>query len=642
MFMPLNKFHLLVFLSQIRRAPRWLSVHLSGHAASLLFMLPFLLQISSRADTAALNVTNFGATGDAVQILASTVSNSATVILDPSNALSSTDVGKIIELFGVGAVTTGTNHQDLVGSIVAVTNGTNVTISMMAGLTATAVPCTIGTQNAGAFQRCLDACHGTNTVVLIPAGSYLLVPPSFLDPSFVMDSAATLTFAINIQKGGIHLLGDEGGGSRLVGNGAWALKGAYVQRGALAGCVGPVTNDAPLVFENLTLDGGVQAGNLGNIAGPASVTDGSGWDVTHAAVIDFGQAPLHAYKGFINCRFVHWRGEMVKSVVAGMDGLIQMTNCSFVDGQASGFNFNFTHEINGCLFSNLFMAMEFYEGYMQGASTFENSTMTNLVNAIVLVGALTNHVEPSYTIRSNIFGASGKSILFSPVRNLTVVGNQFYGSIIGLGSDDYAYQGTDYNSDILVESNTFTGTGYCLNIGSSGRDRVANMTWLTNTAVGCPRFGNGYGWSTNIVFLGNASLPLNGQQGLLFGSSLTGQYFIDDASNQFPTNYAGVYGSTLTNTVTYALGMRWGLWAESSNGVFLLDTTCPNCIPTNALLTMSYGSQMPATLYPASQAPFGSPFVLNYGDRIACRWTGGQWVIRPQLAPPTNVHIVAP
>jgi hypothetical protein len=638
--MPLNKFHLVDFLWQFRRAPRRLSFHLSGQAATLLFILPFLLQIFSRADTAALNVTNFGATGDAVQILASTVSNSATVILDPGNALSSADVGKIMELFGAGGVASGTNHQDLAGFIIAVTNGTNVTLSRTAGLTASGAPCTIGTQNAGAFQQCVDACQGTNTAVLIPAGSYLLVPPSFLDPSFVMDSAATLTFAIHIRKGGIHLLGAQGGGSRLLGNGAWALKGAYVQRGALVGCIGPVTNDAPLLFENLTMDGGVQVGNQGNIAAPASVTDGSGWDVTHAAVVDFGQAPLHAYKGFINCRFVHWRGEMVKSVVGGMDGLIQMTNCAFVDGQASGFNFNFTHEINGCLFSNLFMAMEFYEGYMQGASTFENSTMTNLVNAIVLVGALTNHVEPPYTIRSNIFGVSGKSILFSPVRNLTVIGNQFFGSVIGLGSDDYAYQGTDYNSDILVENNTFTGTGYCLNIASSGPDRVANMTWLTNTAVGCPRFGNGYGWSTNIVFLGNASLPQNGRQGLLFGTLLTGQYFIDDASNQFPTNYVGVYGSTLTNTVTYALGMRWGLWAEISNGVFLMDTSQPNSIPTNALLTMSYGSQFPATLYLASQPPFGAPIVLNPGDLIACQWTGGQWIIRTQPAAPTGLHIL--
>jgi len=53
---------------------------------------------------------------------------------------------------------------------------------------------------------------------------------------------------------------------------------------------------------------------------------------------------------------------MVKSVVGGMDGLIQMTNCAFLDGNASGFNFAFTHNINGCLFSNVFMAMEFYEG----------------------------------------------------------------------------------------------------------------------------------------------------------------------------------------------------------------------------------------------------------------------------------------
>ena len=36
-------------------------------------------------------------------------------------------------------------------------------------------------------------------------------------------------------------------------------------------------------------------------------------------------------------------GEMVKSVASLMDGYIEVTNCAFLDGVASGFNFNFTH-----------------------------------------------------------------------------------------------------------------------------------------------------------------------------------------------------------------------------------------------------------------------------------------------------------
>jgi hypothetical protein len=598
-------------------------------------MLAFFVPVSSRATAVTLNVTNYGAKGDAVQLLAATVSNSTTILLNPSNALSSGDVGKVIELFGAGAVTTGSNHQDFAGFIIAVTNGTNVTISAQAGLTRTSVPCTIGTQNAAAFQHCIDACQGTNTVVLIPAGSYLLVPPLFLDPGFVMSSAATLAFTINIQKGGIHLLGDQDGSTRLLGNGAWALKGAYVQRGIMFGCIGPVTNDAPLLFENLTMDGGVQVGNQHcNGANPASVTDGSEWDITHDAVVDSGRPPLHAYKAFVNCRFVHWRGEMVKSVVGGPDGLIQVTNCAFIDGNASGFNFTFTHNINNCLFSNLLMAMEFYEGYMTGASTFENSTVTNAVNAIVIVGALTNHVEPPYMIRSNTLSSSKYGILFSPVRNLTVIGNQFCNTPIGIGSDSYAYQGTDCNSNILVD-------------GSDGADLVENMTWLTNTALGCGRFATGYGWSTNVAFLGNTSLAQNNQQGGLFGAQLTGQYFIDDPSNAFPTNFCGIDSGSpgFTNTVSYTVGMRQALYQNQvTNGVFLLDTSHPAQIPEAATMVMPYIGRDPAILYLANQAPLGNPLVLNSSNVLTVQWSMGQWkfVKSSVLNAPTGLHVSEP
>jgi len=338
---------------------------------------------------------------------------------------------------------------------------------------------------------------------------------------------------------------------------------------------------------------------------------------------------------------------MAKSAVSGTDGLIQMTNCAFLDGNASGFNFAFTHNINGCLFSNVFMAMEFYEGYMTGASTFENSTITNAVNAIVIVGALTNHVAPPYTISRNTLSSSKYGILFSPVRNLTVIGNQFCNTPIGMGSDSYAYQGTDCNSNILVEGNTFIGNACCLNIGSAGADLVENMTWLTNTAVGCARFASGYGWSTNVIFLGNTSLPRNGQQGGLFGQQLSGQYFIDDASNAFPTNSCGIDSGTpgFTNTASYIVGMRQALYQNQvTNGVFFLDTSHPAQIPDGATMELSYSGQNPAALYLANQAPLGNPLTLYSSNVVTVQWSKGQWnfVKSSELIPPGGLHVLGP
>ncbi len=259
------------------------------------------LRVTSFAQTTTLSVTNFGARGDALQILANTVSNSALVTVSPANPLSSADAGKLILLFGVGAGAAGTNHQDLVAQILGVANGTNIAISVPAGLTANQIPCTYGTQNAQAFQSCVDACTGTNATVLIPPGRYLLVSSSVLDPSFVMPNPDQSRAAITLNKGGIHFLGADPASSVLLGNGAWLLKTAYVQRGWMFICQGPITNDYPLVFENLTMDGGVQQGRTAfDNSGPALTADGSGWDVTHDAVVDAGQPPLHAVKRFLN------------------------------------------------------------------------------------------------------------------------------------------------------------------------------------------------------------------------------------------------------------------------------------------------------------------------------------------------------
>ena len=583
------------------------------------------------AMSASWNVTDFGARGDAVQTLASCTGNSTQITLAATNRLSISDVGKLIELFGVGANTSGTNYQDLIATILTVTNGNTVTISTPAGNTVNNVNCTYGTQNAGAFQSCVNACQGSNAVVLIPAGQYLLVPPLVLDPAFVMAGSSTLCPAVSISKGGIQFQGDTPLDTVLLGNGAWTLNNGSVQRGVLFGCVGPVTNDAPVIFKNLTFDGGVQVGNLNFGSGPASPVDGTGWDVTHDAVVDMGYPPFHANKQFINCHLMHWRGEMVKSVVSWNVGFIAVTNCVFQDGDGSGYNFNWTpHVINGCLFSNLNMAIEYYVGTMQTNSVFENNVITNTRIAIVLVGALTNHPSPGYSIISNTISAANYDICLGPARNVTISGNTFMGGLAGVATDGYAYQGTDCNQNILVLNNQFINTANMFVNGGGGQDLTLNMTWKNNTAVGCSTFAAGYGWGSNIVFMANSG------PGLLNGWQLAGQWFIDDA-NTFPPRSDFAYA--LTNTVSYMYGSHHQLYANNAQAVFLLDNSQPGRIPPGAQLILANASQYPVSIYPASTNRLGSPLVLPPSDSsVSYSWSNAVWT--PTTSSPWNLRVI--
>jgi hypothetical protein len=598
-------------------------------ALAILFVSGNLLQTMAAIWT----VTDFGARGDAVQTRASCVSNSTQVTLVSTNQLSNADAGKLIELFGAGATTAGTNHQDLIATILAVTNGDEVTISAPAGVTAAGINCTFGTQNAGAFQNCINACQGTDAVVMIPAGRYLLVPTQVLDPGFVMPNPATLCLAVSISKGGIRFQGDTPADTILLGNGAWILNNGSVQRGVSFGCVGPVTNNAPLVFTNLTFDGGVQVGNLNVGSGPANPLDGTGWDITHDAVVDMGLAPLHASKQFINCVFAHWRGEMVKSVATWDAGFIGVTNCVFQDGDGSGYNFNWTpHVINGCLFSNLNMAMEFYVGTMQTNSYFENSVVTNTRIGIVLVGGLTNHPSPGYSIVNNTISASDYEICLGPARNVTISGNTLVGGTAGVATDGFAYQGTDCNQNILVQGNQIINAYYVFMNGGIGQDLTMNMTWMTNCSVGCHTFAAGYGWGSNIVFAANRG------QGSFDSSQLTGQWYLDDISEILtPYQDNSLTSASLTNTVSYAFGTHHQLYAKNNQAVFLLDNSHPERIPPAAELMLTNIGQYPAPVYPMSVNLQGSPLMLPAGGWRNYAWSNTFWV--PIPSSPSNLRI---
>ena len=592
------------------------------HRSLVLLAFCFLVA-NDHAELRPLNVTDFGARGDADSITANTVSGSPVVTVPAANAFSSADIGKLVLLFGAGPATTPTNHQDLIATIQRVEHGTNITLSAAAGATSNNVFCTYGTQNAEAFQSCVDAASGTNTVIKIPAGNYLLVPPMQVTGFEMKSGGGPVAAAVMLRKGGIQFQGAGMAETILTGCSAWKLQGKFVHRGQLFVCQGPVTNNYPLAFEDLTMDGGVVAGNTQQRGFPASVRDGSGWDETHDALVDRAAPPLHSFKAFRNCRFIHWRGEILKSNSSWTNGFIEVTHCVFEDGNASAFNFTFAHDINGCTFSNLDMAMEFYEGYMNGPSTFENSTVVDVRADLVIVGALTNHVTPVYSIRNNKLESKDFGILLGPARNVVISGNRFSGQGFAIGTGA-GYQGKDCNGNIIIEGNLFTNVGTPFLIQASGADRMENVIVRDNTAVKGQNFADGWGWSTNIFFVDNIA---SGFTTGLRGVRLQGQWYLDDSSNQFPPHVISDSVGT-SNTITYAFGRFQQTSTSKTNSTFWIDDSKSEKIPMGAVLQIAHKGKFAAPLY-LSTTRFGdAPVTMSQdGCTIQCAWTNGVWCV---------------
>jgi len=602
-----------------------------------------LAPISGSAQINFLNVTNFGARGDAMRMIVSTTSNSPVVTVQSTNRLGAADVGKLMLLLGVGPATTPTNNQDVVAQIVSVASGTKVTLSQSTSRTASQVPATYGTQNATAFQNCVEACTGTNTVVQVPPGTYLMVSPAMLNTN--LNTAAVNTVwptSVTIQKGGIHFLGNDQTNTILLNCGAWILVGGEVYRGWMFTCQGPVTNNAPLIFEKLTFDGGVQQGQTTFFnSGPARTTDGAGWDVSHDAVVIAGWYPLHQFQEFVDCTFTHWRGEMLKAVAkaGATNGFILVTNCTFMDGEASAYNIGLQHLITHCLFTTLAMAEEFYVGYTPGGSTFEYCVATNLGSGVVLSGAFTNYPTPPYTIRGNIFAPQQKGVLMGPSQNVTISSNTFIGGNIAIATDGYAYQGTSGNSNIVITGNNFSGVGVVFDVAGSGRDSMVNVRINGNTATNCGTFANGYGWSSNVVIYGNS---MGGTAAAYIHSGdLVGQWFID-ATNQFP-NYQVNDAPPNTNIITYANGIHQQAQSGGAHPVYYIDDTHAAHMPPGAMLAVQNVSVNPVKLV-LSNSRHGAPSVMIPPTFIAhCAWQSPSWKlisIDSPVPPPLNLHVL--
>lgn len=540
-----------------------------------------------------------------------TTSNSA--MITTAQPFSSADLGKQITLYSAGPLTWSTNHTDLVALIANVVNSTNIYLDRPCGATTANADAVCGTNNANAFQACINAAQ-SNTVIYIPNGTYLIIGSQALDPNFVLPGLFYTYPSLVVSAGSLSFLGENRTNTVLLGCGAWQNKGNWGYRGYLFAIQGPVTNNGALSFDNLTMDGGVQQGFTGNIGYPCSAATGDGWDTSHCAVIDVGTPPLPATQIFQNISVKNWRGEQFKGTVANTDGFISISNCSFTGGDASGINFSFTHNINNCYFDGLAEAMEFYQGYASNTCCFQNCVITNMGGALMAIdGATIGAPNPSYVVRNNQFymqnGNNGLQIVTG--QNLTITNNLFAGcgTAIPIGIASY-YPNEDINSNIWIFNNVFSNNSISIEIEGAFASALNHLLVSNNTAYypGGAGFASGYGWGTNMVFVKNKTY------GLSYGlnnPTMMGQWYLDDGSNQFPTNWLADYNGT-TNVVSYAYGMRQNVYATKANSVFVLDDTHPRQMPPRAVMVI-YHNYSPASALYLSTSMTGTPISMTNG-----------------------------
>lgn len=583
-----------------------------------------------------ITVTSLGAIGDARSITVNCVSNSTTVTVASGGTFTSSDVGKLCEIFSGGPVTSPSNHMDFIGVISSVSGGTSLVLTSSPSITSNGLLAVVGTNNAVPFQRSIDYA-GNNGVINIPDGRYLLVSSNELSSVYTMPNAFTVTESCLITNGGLRIVGASTN-AVLLGNGAWLLKGSYVQRGMMFHMRGPVLDNGTLSFENLTFDGGVQAGRTSVDTFPARTYDGDGWDVTHGAMFTDGPS-LQRLTVITNCYFSKWRGEVLKSSAANYDETNVLTDCSFTDNNASALNFSFTYRVTNCIFSKLQMAMEWYSGYSQGDSYFMNCSVSNMTTGFVLVGALTNNTRPTVTFKGNTIKGNGSSTGFqlSPMKRMTVVSNTIMDCFSGVAVTAAGYQGTDDNGQIVISGNTFSNSFRVFSCNGDGDNRLDGLVCSNNSiaVVQFPFFGSG--WGSNMFLYGNTVTSVTGGgDGTVFNDSLTGQWYFDDLSNNFPY-HSTTSTSANTNIFGYTRGARHNIYCSVSGSKFVLDNSSPSKIPKGAIVIVRNIGPTSIALYGSSSAfPSGYSSTLYSGISTKLYWSGTQWTKPPAI---TNITV---
>jgi hypothetical protein len=621
-----------------------------------------LMATSSQAQMT-LNVANFGARGDAVQFWVNTKINS--VVVTTTNQLSSADIGKTIEVFGVGTQTYGQNsygknaygNQDLVATITNVVNGTNIYVSQVAQATLTNTFATYGHNNQTNFANAIAAASGTNTTINIPAGKYLFLTS--------IHSGAYGYSGIVLRNGGVHFVGAGTNNTTLLSQGAWTLQDGYPWRGFLIEINPPIINDFPVSFEGMTLDGGVQQGNTSIHGIAANPVDGFGWDQTSDAIVVWGPGNTFTHAIWTNVMFTHWRGEMVKSLDGTTNGNLSIFNCVFTDGNATAINIYPSLNISNCVFANLFQVGEYYQAYSTNTSYFQNNFVTNITgNGFAINGGKGNN--PAFVIQNNTFyfASNGQNgIMTTPGDNIFIISNQFvypvnsHGIAIDLGAA--GAQGTFENSNIVIAYNNFVQASLVVELGGGSPtdptdpNRVEDVQVFGNSLTPTPDgsiFLQTYGWVASVNFSSNSvaanSDPGDGKNRVRFSSGGGGaQYVLVDTNNLY---YSPIYNwSGVTNSISYGNGSRYEIiYGTSAGSAYALSDTDSNQIPPGAqiLIQNNNTSSAPIPVY-LNSAASGSPVIIPSGVMASFSWMNGAWAVSSQpvdLSPPTNLHPIGP
>jgi PKD repeat protein len=623
-----------------------------------------------------LNVTSFGAVGDAAQVWVSTTAGSGKVAF--TNTLSAADIGKTIELFGVGQFNKGnnvvgvyvTNAQDLIAVITNVDDSNNAYISGdIPTIASNNVYCIYGNNNVAAFASCIAAAP-TNAVIYIPAGNigpggqqeaYLLVPPeqytNFNYFGGVNGTPDYYTYGlgdcgITITRGGLWFTGDGEEQSILMADGAYKNQGGECMRGGIFYCEGAITNDYPLVWSNLTFSAGLPRG-LDGYQGvqPADWVDGRGWDGWSCAGLDtiqrYGDEPLNSFTEFVNCDFHGFRGEVLKGNFGNLSERNEtklLTNCFFWDNNATAFNYNYAHTIEGCTFSNMYQIEEFYLAYPTNApSYFINNYATNITHNLISLngGTLTN--QP-YIISNNVFycDMDGNGIATCPASSVLIASNLFIsepyaGDIIGDNAIVIGEAGAQpgdpnaFNKNITIVDNTFSNNFYNLFAcggGTLGDPNIAcNVLFGNNTiySSGNVSFYSG-GIATNVSIVDNNCFGV--KMGLISGLLGSTYAFIGTNNNYWTWLLEdGDQGNPIK--VSYGGGSRYLLTYPYSSSVHTyLSVSDGSQIPIGASMLFTNGTwnSQPVTIYTAGPNFSGPSVTIPYGGTMTLYWGGNAWV----------------
>ena len=595
---------------------------------------------SGTASGTSLNVTNYGAVGDAVQFYVNTVSNS--VWVTTTNVLPVSSIGDAIEIFSAGPQTYGANssgtnaygNQDLVATITNVVNGTNIYISLPARNSLVNTFATYGHNNRANFQNALNAA-GTNTTVNIPAGNFLILAGT--------NAGIYGDFGLVLNQGGITINGAGPASTKLLSQGAWSIQGGNVWRGILFEENPPIANNLPFTLQNLTLDGGVPQGNTSFHGYPANTVDGQGWDGTHDAFLVWSYNNSSAFNQmtWTNLVFQHWRGEMVKSIDQSTNGNLLVENCIFQDGDATAINIYPSINFTNCLFNNLFQVAEYYQAYSTNTCYFQNNLCTNITgNTFAINGGKGSN--PSFVFRGNTFCPSQgfNGIETTPGDNIIISNNTFvcqnFANAVVLGC--VGYQGSFDNSNIVITANTIINPYVFVEIasGATGSDpnRVESVSVLNNKLLSAnhyPYLLLDYGWSTNVTVSGNDCSQFNNLASSVMVQPGTAPipYALVDTSNLYYTWCQS--GNPVTNVISYGAGSRYYTSSSVQGTAYLVQNSDSNQIPAGAQILFNNQNSFNVPLYLNSVT--GARLTVTNGMSVTVNWLNGQWVVAGTNSP---------